>query len=109
MAEPFDLTDVHFVQRVVIGSARPEEAGDPTAIERQMERLNRLLEGPPRGVLIGKDRGFHVLRFGDQQVVLEYVAYHVGFQRKPYWLDELDYGAETRAASAPGDAFIPRM
>ncbi len=100
MSEPFDLSEVRFIRRVVVGPTRADEVLDENTVQRHLEELNRCLQGPPKGCIIGKDRGFRIIRFGEQQVVLEYVAYHVGFPRKPTWVDQLETGSAVELTAA---------
>lgn len=86
----FDLTDVGFVQRIVVGSRDPEHLATEPEIQAAADLLNRCLSDTPRGKIIGVEKTFSLLNIGEHQVVLQAMIYHVGFQRKPYWLTELD-------------------
>ena len=55
-------------------------------IQKQQEFLNRCLSGTPRGRIIGQEYNFYLLNIGQHQVVVQYVCYHVGFPRRPFWL-----------------------
>ncbi|GDY28165.1 hypothetical protein AHAT_40550 [Agarivorans sp. Toyoura001] len=84
----FDVTDVGFLERIVVGTTDP--ASMPTEEETQdkMTVLNRCLSEYPKGRIIGIERSFSVVRIGEHQVVLEAVVYHVGFKKAPLWLEE---------------------
>lgn len=34
----------------------------------------------------GSKKNFFLLNIGEHQVVMQYIVYHVGFERKPYWM-----------------------
>jgi hypothetical protein len=82
----FDLTDVKFVKRVVVGSNNPSEMTSEEKVEEARELLNRCLNDSPKGKIIGLEKSFTILQIGEHQVVLQWICYHVGFQRKPSWL-----------------------
>jgi len=83
----FQLTDVRFVKRVVLGSQNPAPQKSEEEIERAAALLNRCLTDFPRGVIIGVEKGFSLLNIGEHQVVLQYTVYHVGFTRRPPWME----------------------
>lgn len=82
----FDLTDVGYVERIVVGSRDPENLAQEDAIEAAVALLNRCLTDSPKGRIIGIEKTFSLLNIGEHQVVLQCMIYHVGFARKPYWL-----------------------
>jgi hypothetical protein len=82
----FDLTDVGFVKRVMVGSRDSEALRSEDEIEAAMALLNRCLTETPRGKILGIEKAFSLLAIGEHQVVLQYQTYHVGFPRKPAWL-----------------------
>lgn len=86
----FDLTDVRFVKRILVGSDNPARLHSPAEIEERTALLNRCLTGTPRGTIIGIEKNFTILHVGEHQVVLQWMVYHVGFQRKPPWLPDGD-------------------
>jgi hypothetical protein len=83
MSEAFDIADVSYVKRIVVGNTNPEKMLDDAAIQKQMDVLNKCLNESPKGKIIGQEKGFFILRIGEHQVVTQYVVYHVGFKRKP--------------------------
>lgn len=89
MQKTFDLSEVHFIKRIAIGDyeVRGEkaeaEAADNLAI------LNKCLSEPPYGTVIGMEKRFALLNRGEHQIVVQWLVYHVGFKRKPAWIDEL--------------------
>ncbi|MGY3231002.1 hypothetical protein ACVWWJ_002486 [Luteibacter sp. HA06] len=82
----FDLTDVKFVKRVVVGSDNPNQMSNEAKIDEARALLNRCLTDSPRGSIIGVEKSFTILQIGEHQVVLQWICYHVGFPRKPSWL-----------------------
>ncbi|TCP49425.1 hypothetical protein EV586_1254 [Tumebacillus sp. BK434] len=88
MTETFDIADVRFVKRVVVGNTDPSNMKDESVIQKQMDYLTRCLQENPKGWIIGKEKSFHLVRLGEHQIAMEYVAYHIGFKRKPVWMDE---------------------
>lgn len=84
----YDITDIGHVERIIVGSTEPDRI--PTAQENQqkIDTLNRYLQTSPRGRIIGTERSFSLVRIGEHQVVLEAVAYHIGFKRKPSWVSQ---------------------
>jgi hypothetical protein len=83
----FDLTNVGFVKRVTVGSRDPEALRSEDEIEAAAAMLNRCLNELPRGKILGIEKTFTLLNIGEHQVVLQCQTYHVGFPRRPAWLD----------------------
>ena len=86
--EYFDLADVKFVKRIVVGTSDPNKLDNEDFIQKQTEVLNRCLNERPRGYIIGQEKNFKVLRLGEHQVVVQNIVYHIGFKRVPAWLNE---------------------
>ena len=84
----FDLTDVSYVKRIVVGNNDPEKMRSEAEIQAAADLLNRCLTGTPRGRIIGIEKTFNILNIGEHQVVLQSLIYHIGFPRKPIWLTE---------------------
>ncbi len=80
---PFDLSEVQHVERIVIGRYQDNGHEDEAWMASQIEKLNGYLQGVPKGLLMGKDVSFKVIRQGEHTVVAQQVAYHIGFKRKP--------------------------
>lgn len=83
-----DLSDVSFVKRIVVGSNNPADLQSNERIEEAMALLNRCLSSHPKGKIVGIEKSFSLLQIGEHQVVLQWSTYHVGFLRKPAWVDE---------------------
>ncbi len=86
--EPFDLTDVQFIKRITIGTSDPRALREECYMEEQTALLNRCLCERPKGHIIGQEKNFSIVRMGEQQVVIQSIVYHVGFKRRPTWLDD---------------------
>ncbi|MGN6480142.1 hypothetical protein [Luteibacter sp.] len=82
----FDVTDVRFVKRIVVGSNNPSQMSGEEQIEEARAMLNRCLNESPRGHVMATEKSFTILQIGEHQVVLQWICYHVGFARKPPWL-----------------------
>jgi hypothetical protein len=83
----FDIADVRFIKRIVVGSDNPERMKTDEEINEAVTLLNRCLTDNPKGTIIGTEKNFALLNIGEHQVVLQYVVYHVGFSRKPFWIE----------------------
>ena len=88
MTKPFDVSAVGYVKRVVIGNTDPEKTVNEEDIEKQRQLLNRCLSDSPRGRIIGQEKNFYLLNIGEHQVVMQYIVYHVGYARRPVWLED---------------------
>jgi len=84
----FDLTDVGYVKRIVVGSTDPEKLVSEDVVKAEAALLNRCLTETPKGKIIGIEKNFTLLNIGEHQVVLQALIYHVGFARRPFWLPE---------------------
>lgn len=106
MAGNLELAEVGFIERIVVGNNDPRHMRSEEEIRLQMERVNRCLSGTPRGRIVGMEKSFTLHTIGDQQFVLQYVVYHLGFVRKPLYLDEyvLPEHAEPEPAAAQSPA-----
>lgn len=85
--DTFDLSEIRFVKRIVVGSETPNAMKSEAEIETAVALLNRCLSDAPRGRLIATERSFSLLNIGEHQVVLQHVTYHVGWARKPGWIE----------------------
>lgn len=84
---PFDLSGVKFVKRIVLGTQDPATQLSIKELDATMELLNRCLSESPKGWIVGTEKNFTVVNMGEHQVVLQWLVYHIGFSRKPIWLD----------------------
>ena len=83
----FDLTDVGYVKRIVVGRDNPEHVHSEEEVQNAADLLNRCLSETPKGKIIGLEKNFSILNIGEHQVVLQFMVYHIGFPRKPFWLE----------------------
>jgi hypothetical protein len=83
-----ELTDVIYVKRITVGSTNPDKPMAEVEIQQAMDLLNRCLSTLPKGRIIGLEKSASVTSIGDHQVMTQALVYHVGFARKPHWLDE---------------------
>ena len=82
----YSLNDYRFVVRYVVGNRDAEKLPDEKNMEKQMAELNLALSRG--GKIIAQEKNFFILNIGEHQVVSQYIVYHVGFERKPYWIKE---------------------
>ena len=80
-----DLADITYVKRIVVGSSDPKVLQTEAEIAQTMALLNRCLSEPPKGRIIGIEKSFAVFQVGEHSAILQWLVYHVGFQRRPYW------------------------
>ncbi len=83
----FSQSDVKYVHRLVVGNSDPEKQPDENLYNEQLKLLNRCLSDYPKGKIIGQEKNFYILNIGEHQVVMQYIVYHIGFLRKPDWLN----------------------
>jgi len=82
-----DLIDVAYVKTISIGNIDGDNTNSDKENEEQVSLLNRMLTNMPKGKIIGKDVRLAVKQVGDEQVTLIKTTYHIGFNRKPVWID----------------------
>jgi hypothetical protein len=80
-----DLADISYVKRIVVGSSDPMAPKSEAEIAQTIALLNRCLSEPPKGRIIGIEKSFAVFQVGEHSAILQWLVYHVGFQRRPYW------------------------
>lgn len=84
----FDISEVAYIKRIVVGSNNPSDLQSDSKIAESMELLNRCLSELPKGKLLGVEKSFSILQIGEHNVVLQWLTYHIGFKRRPYWMEE---------------------
>ena len=84
----FDLTDIKYVKRITIGTSNPNKMLSEEEVQQAMNLLNKCLAGPPKGYIVGIEKSFKILNVGEHQVVMQWLVYHVGFNRKPVWIED---------------------
>jgi hypothetical protein len=85
--DAFHLTDMRFIKRIVVGNDNPQKIRTEAEVQEAMDLVNRCLNGTPRGYILGIEKSFGLYNIGEHQVVLQYVVYHMGFVRKPLYLE----------------------
>ena len=83
-----DISDVGFIKRIKIGSNNPENLEEEEQIKNSLALLNRCFSESPKGKLVGIEKSFSILQVGEHNVVLQWLTYHVGFKRCPYWMED---------------------
>jgi len=86
--EKTDLTEIRYVKMVPVGSVNPNNPLSDQSKEEQVALLNRCLNDYPKGVIMGKDITIGRYMLGEHELTMEKVTYHIGFERKPSWLEE---------------------
>ncbi len=86
-SERFQLPDIRFIKRIVVGSDNPQSLKSEEDIQAAADLLNRCLNDLPKGRIIATEKSFSLLNIGEHQVVLQHIVYHVAFVRKPAWLE----------------------
>ncbi len=82
------LEDIHFVKTVTIGSVNPNNPLSVQSKQAQEDLLNKCLNEPPKGIIIGKDITIGRYAIGEHELSMQQTTYHIGFQRKPVWLQD---------------------
>jgi hypothetical protein len=88
MTDNFQLSNIRFIKRIVVGNDDPQNVRSEAGLQAQMDLVNRCLTSTPRGYLLNIEKSFGMHTIGEHQVVLQYAVYHVGFERKPMFLDQ---------------------
>lgn len=83
----FSLSDAKFVKRIRVGTINPNAVVTEESREEQMNLLNKCL-GEGHGKIIGKDVTYGVYQVGEHEITLQATTYHIGFKRKPYWIED---------------------
>ena len=83
----FQLANVRFVKRIVIGNDNPQNMRTEAEVQEAMDLVNKCLSGLPRGFIIGIEKNFALYNIGEHQVILQYLVYNIGFERKPLDLE----------------------
>ena len=87
-----DLSTIRYVKRVALGGKDLTVEITEADREAQMKLLNRCLNDIPRGKIIALEINTRVFKIGDRagdhHVSLQMLTYHVGFERKPSWLED---------------------
>ena len=80
----YDIPDIKWVERYVIGSSHPKNDltgyEQEIAAKKQLDKLNRALR---YGIVIGVERNFNTIYLEDKEILTGYLVYHVGFRHRP--------------------------
>lgn len=87
-ANTFQLTNIRFVKRIIVGNDNPQNMKTETEVQEAMDLVNRCLSSTPRGYILNVEKSFGLYNVGEHQIVLQYAVYHIGFERKPIFLDD---------------------
>jgi hypothetical protein len=87
-ANQFQLANIRFIKRIVVGNDDPQNMKTEADVQQSMDLVNRCLSAMPRGHVLNIEKSFGLYNIGEHQMVLQYAVYHVGFERKPIWIDE---------------------
>ncbi len=82
------FSDIRYVKLVTVGSVNPNNPLSDQSRMEQEKLLNRCLNDYPKGIILSKDTTIGRYMIGEHELSMEKVTYHVGFTRKPAWLDE---------------------
>jgi hypothetical protein len=82
------ISDTRYVQIVTIGGIDPNSPLSEEKQLKQVEQLNKLLSGYPKGTIIGKDTSIGRFMIGEHELCMQRTSYHVAFSRKPENIDE---------------------
>lgn len=86
------LSDFSYVKMVPVGSINPNNPLSEQSRQEQVDLLNRCLNDYPKGAIIGKDISIGRYMVGEHELTMERVTYHIGFTRKPRWLEKEKQG-----------------
>ena len=71
----------------MIGNDNPQNMRTEAEVQEAMDLVNKCLSGLPRGFIIGIEKNFALYNIGEHQVILQYLVYNIGFERKPLDLE----------------------
>ncbi|PIB35282.1 hypothetical protein BFP72_07655 [Reichenbachiella sp. 5M10] len=84
----FALDDIRYVAKVIVGSVNPQSPFSDNEHDSQFDKLNQYLSGYPKGKIIGRDVMIATFQMGEHQMNMQKTTYHIGFKRKPEWIDK---------------------
>ena len=79
--------DIRFIKTITLGSINPNHPLSEESKQQQAALINRCLNESPKGVIIGKDISIGRYAIGEHELTMEQTTYHIGFPRKPIWLE----------------------
>ncbi len=84
------LENIEYIKAVTVGSINPNLPFSDKERDAQVNILNRCLNDFPKGRIIGHDKTVATYMISEHQFVMEKITYHIGFKRKPLWIEEED-------------------
>lgn len=84
----FQLTNIRYIKRIVVGNDNPQSMRTEAEVQQSMDLVNQCLSSSPRGYALNVEKSFGLYNIGEHQIVLQYAVYHIGFERKPAFLDD---------------------
>lgn len=83
-----ELGEITYIKAITVGSINPNVPFSEKERDAQLNVLNRCLNEFPKGRIIGYDKTVATYVIAEHQFVMEKTSYHIGFKRKPLWLEE---------------------
>lgn len=83
-----NMGEITYIKTVTIGSINPNLPFSDKERDSQTALLNKCLNELPKGRIIGTDKTVATYMVSSHQFVMEKITYHVGFKRKPLWLEQ---------------------
>lgn len=83
-----EFKDITYIKAITIGSINPNLPFSDKERDAQVNILNKCLNDFPKGIIIGYDKTLATYMIAEHQFVMEKTTYHIGFKRKPLWLEE---------------------
>lgn len=83
----FQVSNIRFIKRIVVGNDNPQSMRTEAEVQESMDLVNRCLSATPRGYLLNLEKSFGLYNIGEHQIVLQFAVYHVGFERRPLFLE----------------------
>ncbi len=83
----YHLTNIRYLKRIVVGNDNPKSMKTEAEVGQEMDLVNLCLSSTPRGYILNVEKSFGLYNIGEHQVVLQYAVYHIGFDRKPMFLE----------------------
>lgn len=76
----FDIPDVKWIERYLVGSTNPLEPLNEAEIAQQLQRVNDQLR---YGKIISVETNLTALQLAGRDVVTQYTVYHIGYKSRP--------------------------
>lgn len=81
------LNEITYIKTITVGSINPNLPFSDKERENQVCLLNRCLNEYPKGTIIGQDKTVATYTVAEHQFIMERTTYHIGFLRKPMWME----------------------